>query len=74
MRTAVGASGAAPTIAAKPGAVPSTNSTPRSRMIVSLAAPSQIPSTGSGPISVLHASMISKAKSVATPASSASPR
>ena len=38
---AVAVSGAEPTMAAKPGAVPSTNSTPRFRMMVSSAAPSQ---------------------------------
>ena len=40
-------------MAANPGAVPSTNSMPRSRMMTSLAAPSQMPSTGFGPDQVL---------------------
>ena len=74
MRTAVGASGAAPTTAANPGAVPSTNSMPRWRMITSAAAPSQMPSTGDGPTSTLHASSTSNASNVAIPASSVGPR
>ena len=74
MATAVSASGAAPVMAAKPGAVPSTNSTPRSRMSTSEAAPSHRPSTGLGPIAYLQASYASQAKSAATPASSAVPR
>ncbi|MBA7472652.1 hypothetical protein ES707_07984 [subsurface metagenome] len=74
MFTAVSTSGAAPTIAAKPGAVPSTNWMPRSRRIISSAAPSQMSSTGLGPIRYLQASIISSAKSVAIPASKAWPR
>ena len=61
-------------MAAKPGAVPSTNSMPRSRIILSSAAPIQIPLTGSGPVIYLHASIISQAKSAATPASRAFPK
>jgi len=66
--------GAAPVIAANPGAVPSTNSMPRSLIITSFAAPSQIPPTGFGPMIYLHASITSHANNAATPASRVSPK
>ena len=72
--TAISFVGAAPTTAANPGAVPSTNSIPLSRNITSAAAPSHMPSTGFGPIRYLHASITSSAKRVAMPASRAQPR
>ena len=75
--TAISFDGAAPVIAAKPGAEPSTNSIPRSRMITSEAAPNQMSLTGWLPFDVsryLQASRISHAKSDAMPASSALPR